>query len=275
MKTFIIFIFYLSIISIGFSQKVQISILSNFHLSEPNSFSGTNDIQVYPDENSFSNVKGNLGAGYSIGFEVNKYWLENMLIGLGFTSFQGNKTLNYHTNLNYQLIDIQSNATQLRINPNFKFLLPLKKITFFMQSGIVIPLKTNSYIHYFENYIDKDSLIEKTEKINYNFSFGFSQNIGFQKNISNHFKIKSHFGILLLNQTLKNKTITKFTFNNSNEIGNINLYDLETNYLYNLNDFSNNSMYNSNINQNKAKEELRKTHHFTSFELNLSLIYEF
>lgn len=270
--TIFLCLFYFS--SKLFGQNYQIGLHSNLYLSEQNSYSGYNEEQLLPDEVTYSNTKGNFGAGFSYGIEFNKFIIQNASIGIGLSNFKSFelRLLNYDRNNLQQHVTAQMN--QIRLNPKIGFFVPVKKFKFLTETGIILPFNTKTNYNFKESHTLNDSTRTFTEQYKYNFSFGFSQKIGFEVNLSKKVKLKSSLGFMLFSQTTKTRKTLSYEINATDQLQNLSLYESQTNYFPNLNGFSNNADFNGSKISEKAKDDLFMTHRFSSFELNITLIYE-
>lgn len=275
---FLLFILLFAIKNVYFSQKVEkfeLGFQSSLHLSAANTFSGYNEEQVLPDELTYSNTRGNFGAGFSFGLDLDKKVFPNVKFGLNLSYFKGSEVLM----LNYDRDSLKQNlvgsTTQIRLNPKLSFSIPTKKITFLMESALLIPLSSKSTFTF--NSLDQttDSSLFYKENFTYNFAFGISQKLGFEAKLSTHFKLKTSLGILLFNQTTKESKISAYEINGNEQMNTMSTYEKESLYRQSLNNFSNNYTYNSFVNENSPKDLLKTSHQFTSYDFNIILIYTF
>ena len=276
MKSGLLFCFFLIVLSRSFGQKNEVGLQYSYSISSPNALSGTNEIDVYPDEMSVSAIRGNLGSGNSLGINYYRQTKnEHIYLGLLFSKFIGNQTLFYHYDRNNLYQNIEGNSSRYELQPGVKFVVPCKKITFNMFSGLLVPLSNKSVIYYTEKDFNSNVNTDFNEEFSYNFSFGFTQQIGFEKNISDKLKIHGSLNYLLFSETTHRKTLNDYIVNGVDQTDQLNVYDKETVYQQNLSNFSNNETYNGNYNVNFPKDELIISHNFSSISFLISLSYRF
>ncbi len=275
---FLLFILLFALKNVYFSQKVEkfeLGFQTSLHLSAANTFSGYNEEQVLPDELTYSNTRGNFGAGFSFGLDLDKRIFPNVKFGFNLSYFKGSEVLILNYDRDSLMQNLVGSNTQIRLNPKLSFSIPTKKITFIMESALLIPLSSKSTFTF--NGLDQttDSSLYYKENFNYNFAFGISQKLGFEARLSNQFKIKTSLGILLFNQTTKESKISAYEINGNDQTNQMTNFEKETLYRQNLNNYSNNYSYNSFVNENSPKDLLKTSHQFTSYDFNITLIYSF
>ncbi|MFN5416494.1 MAG: hypothetical protein ACK5B9_05515, partial [Flavobacteriia bacterium] len=251
----------------GRTQNIQLGLNSSLFLSEQNAYSGYNEEQLLPDEVTYSNTKGNLGAGYSYGIEINKFIQPNIALGIALNSFNSFELQLFNYDKNNLKQHLTAQMSQFRLNPKISFYVPVQKFKFLTETGIILPLNTKTQSNFSESNTLNDSTRTYSEQYKYNFSFGFTQKIGFELNLAKKLKLKSSLGILLFSQTTKTRQTTSYEINSKDELGSLKPYDSQTNYYPNLNGFSNNEDFNGAKISEKAKDDLFISHSFSSFEI--------
>jgi hypothetical protein len=284
---FILFIFnYYTIFS---QQKSIIELASAFtySFSAPNNIIGIQEMNIYENDYSISNIKGTFGSGSSINLNISIFPNKNLGLGLTYTYFNSSNKLTKHIDLNNNSLNENAimygkSEVQIKqnlISPHFIFRVSSGYLTFFMKSGLIIPINSSGKLktlYSYENYdMNLKSKIEEEEKFGYHFSFGFNNSIGFEKQILKHMKINFAIITNLFSLNLKNSRKTHYFVNGQNTISSLSFYEVNTNYLDDLNNFSNNIKYNSNIDYSKSKDELTKNHSFNSIGLSIGINYIF
>ena len=258
-----------------FAQTFQLGMSSAYSVSAPNSFSGLDEKDMFLDEMSISNLRGNLGAGQHYALELNLKLQKNVRMGVNLAYFRGNKTVfkSYDRDSMYQMIS--GHSVQWRLMPHVILDIPFEKLSFQTESGLIIPLRSQSEFQLEETNRNSGLSTLVTESYSYHFSFGFYQSIGFEKRLGNHFLLKSHFGLNLFAQTTRKRITETYLVNGTDQKHLLTLYELESTYYPNLNNFSNNAAYNPIYTTSKPKDELMIPHSFSGMYLNVGFIYEF
>ncbi|MCE3295826.1 MAG: hypothetical protein K0R65_1540 [Crocinitomicaceae bacterium] len=259
----------------AFSQGFQVGIGSAYSVSAPNSFAGQDEKDMFLDEMSISNMRGNFGAGLNYSLELDFRLKNTIKVGVDFSYFKSNELVirSYNRDSISQLITAQTQ--QIRMMPHVTLNVPLSKISFEAEAGVILPVTSYSDFHLLESNSNSGVKQSATQHYTYNFSFGFYQSIGFEKRFQEHFLLKSQLGINLFAQTTRYRTTTGYQVNDADQLSQLSLYEQETQYYPNLNNFSNNADYNPEYITTKPKDELTVSHSFSSLFFGISLAYEF
>ncbi|MGV3632601.1 MAG: hypothetical protein ACO1O6_15450 [Bacteroidota bacterium] len=259
----------------AFSQGFQLGLSTAYSVSAPNSFAGQDEKDMFVDELSVSNMRGNFGSGPNYLLECDLRLKNKIKVGIDFSYFKSNELVlkSYNRDSISQLIT--SRTQQMRMMPHVTLSVPLTKLTFEAEAGVIMPLKSYSDFHVLESNSSSGLTRKSSQHYTYNFSFGFYQAIGFEKKFGTGFLLKSQLGINLFAQTTRYKTTTSYLVNDADQKSQLSLYEQETQYFPNLNNFSNNADYNPDYVTAKAKDELAVSHSFSSLFFGISLAYEF
>lgn len=259
----------------GFTQSFQLGLSSAYSVSAPNSFAGQDEKDMFIDELSVSNIRGNFGTGLSYLLESDLRLKNNVKLGVDFSYFKSNELLLRSYNRDSISRLTTSITQQISLLPHVTLSVPLTKITFEAEAGIILPMKSYSDFQLLESNVSSGVTSKATQHYTYNFSFGFYQGIGFEKQAGRNFFIKSQLGIRLFSQTTHHRSTTSYTVNDADQKALLSLYEQETVYYPNLNNFSNNADYNPEYLSTKAKDELMQSHSFSSLYFSVSIAYEF
>ena len=266
-----------------FSQSAAISPKVNFQLglataysvSAPNSFAGLDEKDMFIDEMSVSNMRGNFGSGLNYLLELDLKLKNTIKVGVDFSMFNSSELvlLSYNRDSISRLMT--SRTQQVRMMPHVTLNVPLQKMTFQAEAGVILPLKSASDFQLLEKNTNSGNTTKATQHYTYNFSFGFYQSIGFEKHLGKNMFLRSQLGLNLFAQTTSYRTAESYTLNDADQLASLPLYEQESKYFPNLNNFSNNADYNPEYVLSKPKDELQQSHAFSSVFFSIGFAYQF
>jgi len=216
---------------------------------------------------SNSNVYGSYGQGFNINPKLGYMVNDNMGFELGIDYFMGATQTILKTSTDLQ--EGQSNA--LILAPQFV----LKTDNgLYSRFGIFVPVagKTTITIES-SNYYGTDLSAEAETKGS--FSVGVVAALGYEYSLNDNLSLfgeLQYSGISVRSGTFE---YTKFEVGGKDKLADMDEYDKKTEYVDELNSSSNNSSYNTNYDKDSAKEELKSTSPFSSFAINVGVIYKF
>lgn len=268
--------FILSLAFNYFGQTQELSVGSAYHISAPNSFVGTKKIDVLSNDFSLSKLRGSMGSGLDFSLTWRRKKTENFSFALSYNYLLGNKVLMREINSKGTFQEIIGQSYQHKITPQLAFHLNGEHLQFVIETGLIIPISTQSVLQ--NNYRGLDgselSYALESEQL-YKFAFGYQQSIGFNTSISKNFSLGANFGFQLLQLALKSEQIKKYEVDQVDQLASLNTYQRETIFHEDINNFSNNESFNQTYNFDSPKDELTYSNSFNTIFLALKVVYCF
>ena len=241
-----------------------------------------------------SNIKGSVGQGLTLQLTPGYMFTEHIGVELGINYFLGARvtaventssiTLDNqgidNEDFTYDQTSVQSN--QLRLIPSVIISTGVSnKVSGYVKAGIIMPVLglTRAYVEgeiatLNGSDISRDKTYSELE-VRGSFSLGFRGAVGLNYNITDKLSVFGEIYVTTLNIRQKNRTLVSQKYNDVEVSGNIPVYNIEIEYVKELNENSNNSAYNSNYKTDLPKQELFAKTNFDQFGLQVGVKYNF
>lgn len=275
MNFFSLLILMFSLVYTSFvdAQKVDLTVQSTLSFSGPNALIGIQDKVIYDTDLSISTIRGSLGAGNSLEIASKLNITEQIGLGLEYHFFKSFEFTTNHILTHTSNFESTLQAKQQSLQPSISFKIPFPKLNFILKTGLIIPIMTKStQTDFFENDV---VTTKRTEQLDYNFSFGYTNSLGFEAKLYKGLFFNFFLTSNLMNLSLKNRKTTSYEVNGIDVVNDLSVYDANSNYNEDINNYSNNEYVNNQYDTKKAKDEITKSHSFNAIGLTFGFTYHF
>lgn len=261
----------------GFAQHAFFQIGGGY--SFPTSTTQAGEITIFGTNGNISNIKNaNSEMGGGIPLTVRAGYMINNYVGadIGFNYLIGNKSTQTEAQINDQVANITGETRQARLNPAIIFSTNRDMdLSAYSRLGLVLPLGgvTTMQFDIPGIFSNNQASSTHTEEIKGRFGVGFSGTMGAQYRVYDRIYLFTEVEAIHLALRRQSGKVTSFSINGNDAINQLNLYNLETNYVDELTPTSNNPRTNPNLNENAPADELTSTSFFNSVGLNIGIKY--
>lgn len=260
----------------GLCQQFFVGARVAYGMSAPHSLIGQQKVTVPASGQSLSNVHGNMGVGWQLGIETGLAMSRNFELRFSYEHLFGESQQLEYLDYGGEYLLKEGKAIQGRIIPSVRIKSEAQGLGFWMSSGLIVPLTSESTLRTQMKGVggNPDHTIEERTLI-YRFSPGFRQQLGLSKKIGPAFELDLFLSYDLFRQTAKNSYVQSFQKNGNDAMSQLSVYEQETVFQEDLNDYSNNVALNPNYRTDKAMEDLLYSHDFSVISVGLTLRYRF
>lgn len=262
--------------SMAFSQSYYAGINVGYGFSGPSEAIGTIETINSSFESTETNIYGTYGSGLNLGLNLGYMVSDHIGFDLGLNYLMGPdvKTMDVTVAGSSGSAVVTSKSTQYRAQPSIILSTGGDKVSVYTRSGLVIPLGGTTITQYRDD-IDPSDKIEADYESGGTFSLGFQGALGASISLGEKLSFFGEFTVINLRIKSESLTMTRYTVNGNDELGNQPTYGKETIYLDELTPSSNNFDYNSGASLDKAKESLANTSNYNSMFINIGIKYSF
>jgi hypothetical protein len=251
----------------SFSQGPTISAFAGYGFSAPSDVLG---IQIEPEKTT--NIYGTLGAGMNYGLSSSYMLKPNFGMELGFSYFQGTKTLTSRVKNDFGVYESFQNSNQFRLMPSLILQHSGEKLGFYFKPGLVLPISNVSNVEETESGSGTIAQIGQTvstkSETKYFFAVGYSASIGGTVKLTKKLSLFGELNGISLKILTKSKTMTSYVYNGIEDIDNVKTVDKITSYDDQIDTFVNND-------ENVSKKALSLKHSYSAIFLNVGLKFSF
>jgi len=257
------------LVATGLSAQMYVGLGFGYHGAANNEAMGTSSNA----NGDVSNVYGTMGNGFLVdlkfGYMFNDYWgfelginslfgaknliKEDLQIPTGFTSYEDKSYA-------------QSNMFRLMPQLVFK-----TDMGIYSRIGFIVPVGGKTMIYQDVSYTMKNGTSGTTSveaESHGSFTFGFTGALGYGFDLNDNMMLFGELQYIGLRIYGKTRTLTKYEINGKDQLGNMKTIQKETEYVDQV-------LKNDNTDMDKPFKSLKGAAPYSSFGLNIGLVYKF
>jgi opacity protein-like surface antigen len=228
------------------------------------------DIGTTLTDNSEANIWGSLGQGFTPGLKVGYFFNDNLGIELGINYLIGAKITGLDRKTTGVTILAEAKTTQFRLLPALVY---KTDMGIYGRFGLSLPVAGNTTITTEANGLGGPNTTEHSvEVIKGKFTIGFAGAMGYAFELNENLHLFGELEYIGQNIRAKTSEITEWTRNGVDQVANADVYDIQTNYVDELDASSNTG---ASPDKTKPEDVLGSVNGYSSFRINIGITMSF